>query len=106
MHLQVSTSTVESATVVAAIGELDLHTAPDLDRALKQATQDQASLLVVDEVHASDAYMTRLSEHLLRAHVAARHEYEHVAHPGPDRAGPGRPAGGGQRSAASRGGRG
>lgn len=28
------------------------------------------SLLVVDEVHASDAYMTRLSEHLLRAHVA------------------------------------
>lgn len=27
------------------------------------------SLLVVDEVHASDAYMTRLSEHLLRAHV-------------------------------------
>lgn len=48
MHLQVSTSTVESATVVAATGELDLHTAPDLDRALKQATQDQASLLVVD----------------------------------------------------------
>lgn len=28
------------------------------------------SLLVVDEVHASDAYMTRLTEHLLRAHVA------------------------------------
>lgn len=28
------------------------------------------SLLVVDEVHASDAYMTRLLEHLLRAHVA------------------------------------
>lgn len=28
------------------------------------------SLLVIDEVHASDAYMTRLSEHLLRAHVA------------------------------------
>lgn len=27
------------------------------------------SLLVVDEVHASDAYMTRLTEHLLRAHV-------------------------------------
>ncbi|MEZ4128550.1 hypothetical protein QUR35_25155, partial [Salmonella enterica] len=27
------------------------------------------SLLVVDEVHASDAYMTRLLEHLLRAHV-------------------------------------
>lgn len=28
------------------------------------------SLLVVDEVHASDTYMTRLTEHLLRAHVA------------------------------------
>ena len=28
------------------------------------------SLLVIDEVHASDAYMTRLSAHLLRAHVA------------------------------------
>ena len=28
------------------------------------------SLLVVDEVHASDAYMGRLLEHLLRAHVA------------------------------------
>ena len=28
------------------------------------------SLLVIDEVHASDAYMTRMSEHLLRAHVA------------------------------------
>lgn len=28
------------------------------------------SLIVVDEVHASDAYMTRLLEHLLRAHVA------------------------------------
>ncbi len=27
------------------------------------------SLLVVDEVHASDAYMTRLTENLLRAHV-------------------------------------
>lgn len=28
------------------------------------------SLLVIDEVHASDVYMTRLTEHLLRAHVA------------------------------------
>lgn len=28
------------------------------------------SLLVIDEVHASDAYMTRLLEHLLKAHVA------------------------------------
>jgi CRISPR-associated endonuclease/helicase Cas3 len=36
---------------------------------LRQAMLSR-SLLVVDEVHASDAYMTRLSEHLLRAHVA------------------------------------
>lgn len=36
---------------------------------LRQAVLSR-SLLVVDEVHASDAYMTRLSEHLLRAHVA------------------------------------
>lgn len=36
---------------------------------LRQALLSR-SLLVVDEVHASDAYMTRLSEHLLRAHVA------------------------------------
>jgi CRISPR-associated endonuclease/helicase Cas3 len=36
---------------------------------LRQATLAR-SLLVVDEVHASDAYMTRLLEHLLRAHVA------------------------------------
>lgn len=28
------------------------------------------SLLVIDEVHASDAYMTRLTEHLLGAHLA------------------------------------
>lgn len=36
---------------------------------LRQALLSR-SLLVIDEVHASDAYMTRLSEHLLRAHVA------------------------------------
>lgn len=36
---------------------------------LRQAMLSR-SLLVIDEVHASDAYMTRLSEHLLRAHVA------------------------------------
>lgn len=36
---------------------------------LRQAMLSR-SLLVVDEVHASDAYMTRLTEHLLRAHVA------------------------------------
>jgi len=37
---------------------------------LRQALLSR-SLLVVDEVHASDAYMTRLSTHLLRAHLAA-----------------------------------
>lgn len=41
---------------------------------IKHAHMRQAmlarSLLVVDEVHASDAYMTRLLEHLLRAHAA------------------------------------
>ncbi len=36
---------------------------------LRQAALSR-SLLVMDEVHASDAYMTRLSEHLLRAHVS------------------------------------
>ncbi|MCB1409255.1 MAG: CRISPR-associated helicase Cas3', partial [Rhodobacteraceae bacterium] len=36
---------------------------------LRQAMLSR-SLLVIDEVHASDAYMTRLSEHMLRAHVA------------------------------------
>lgn len=48
MQLQVTTHTAGSATVVAATGELDLHTAPDLDAALKQATDAQADLLVVD----------------------------------------------------------
>ena len=36
---------------------------------LRHATLTR-SLLVIDEVHASDAYMTRLTEHLLRTHVA------------------------------------
>jgi anti-sigma B factor antagonist len=48
MHLQVSRSTVGDATVIGATGELDLHTAPDLDTALKQATEEQVRLLVVD----------------------------------------------------------
>lgn len=48
MHLQVSTNSVGPATVVAVTGELDLHTAPELNRALQQATQDQVSELVVD----------------------------------------------------------
>lgn len=48
MHLQVSRSTVGDATVVAAVGELDLHTAPELDAALKAETDSRADLLVVD----------------------------------------------------------
>lgn len=48
MHLQVSRSTVGEATVIAAVGELDLHTAPELDAALKAATGSQTKLLVVD----------------------------------------------------------
>lgn len=48
MHLQVSSSTVGAATVVSAVGELDLHTAPELDAALKEATGGQVAFLVVD----------------------------------------------------------
>ncbi len=48
MQLQVSTSKSAQATVVAAIGELDLHTAPELNDALGTATGDQVPLLVVD----------------------------------------------------------
>ncbi len=48
MHLQVRTSTSGAATVVAATGELDLHTAPELGAALDDATQRKVGLLVVD----------------------------------------------------------
>jgi anti-sigma B factor antagonist len=48
MQLQVNTSIAGQATVVAAIGELDLHTAPELDAALGQSTADKVDLLVVD----------------------------------------------------------
>lgn len=48
MHLQVSRSTVGAATVIAAVGELDLHTAPELRTALSEATTEQVRLLVVD----------------------------------------------------------
>lgn len=48
MQLQVDTSTVGSATVVSVRGELDLHTAPELDAALKQVAASQAPILVVD----------------------------------------------------------
>lgn len=48
MQLQVSTSKAGPATVVSAIGELDLHTAPELDSELGKATGAQEALLVVD----------------------------------------------------------
>jgi len=55
-----------------AVGTVDQALLASLQ--LKHAHLRQAllarSLLVVDEVHASDAYMGRLTEHLLQAHVA------------------------------------
>lgn len=48
MQLQVSTSKAGPATLVSASGELDLHTAPDLDAELAKATSAQDGLLVVD----------------------------------------------------------
>jgi anti-sigma B factor antagonist len=48
MHLQVETESVGSATVVDVIGELDLHTAPDLDAALTSAAEQDAADVVVD----------------------------------------------------------
>lgn len=59
------TATIAVGTVdQALLGALQIKHAH-----LRQAMLTR-SLLVVDEVHASDAYMTRLTEHLLRAHVA------------------------------------
>lgn len=55
-----------------AVGTVDqalLGALPIKHAHLRQALLAR-SLLVVDEVHASDAYMTCLLEHLLRAHVA------------------------------------
>ena len=48
MHLQVSTSTVGQTAVVSAVGELDLHTAPELAAALQEQTSQGRQLLVVD----------------------------------------------------------
>jgi CRISPR-associated endonuclease/helicase Cas3 len=55
-----------------AVGTIDqaLLGALQLKHAHLRHAMLSRSLLVVDEVHASDAYMTRLTEHLLRAHVA------------------------------------
>lgn len=46
MHLEVGTETIGSATVVDVAGELDLHTARELDEALKAA--EGAETVIVD----------------------------------------------------------
>lgn len=48
MQLQVSLNHVGDATVVGAVGELDLHTAPDLKAALDEAVAGDRDLIVVD----------------------------------------------------------
>jgi anti-sigma B factor antagonist len=48
MHLQVSTDTVGAATVVRAVGELDLHTAGELSDELTKAVDAREALVVVD----------------------------------------------------------
>jgi anti-sigma B factor antagonist len=48
MHLQVSTEPVGDATVVRAVGELDLHTAPALQTELDTVIEARPRLLVVD----------------------------------------------------------
>lgn len=48
MHLHVGTRQAGSATVVEAVGELDLHTAPMLQTELDEAIEARAPLIVVD----------------------------------------------------------
>ncbi|MEZ5184316.1 MAG: STAS domain-containing protein [Candidatus Nanopelagicales bacterium] len=48
MHLHVGTRQEGPATVVEAVGELDLHTAPMLQTELDQAIDAHAALVVVD----------------------------------------------------------
>jgi anti-sigma B factor antagonist len=73
MHLQVTTESAGPATVVTAAGELDLHTAPELDTALKAATDAQAPVLVVDLVGIDFMDSTGLS--VIIAAVAAARAY-------------------------------
>lgn len=56
-----------------AVGTIDqvLLSSLTVDHAHLRATSLLRQLLVVDEVHASDAYMTRLLEEVLRGHLAA-----------------------------------
>jgi anti-sigma B factor antagonist len=48
MHLQVSSEQVGAATVVKAVGELDLHTATGLQTALDKAVHSADGLVVAD----------------------------------------------------------
>lgn len=48
MHLQVSKEQSGAATVVKAVGELDLHTAPALQKELDRAVEADSDLVVVD----------------------------------------------------------
>lgn len=59
-----------SATIAVGTVDQALLGALQIKHAHLRQAMLARSLFVVDEVHASDAYMTRLLEHLLRAHVA------------------------------------
>lgn len=59
-----------AATIAVGTVDQALLGALQIKHAHLRQTMLARSLLVVDEVHASDAYMTRLLEHLLKAHVA------------------------------------
>jgi anti-sigma B factor antagonist len=48
VEFQVDVHSLEDATVVAVIGELDLHTAPQLERALMSAFGAESPSVIVD----------------------------------------------------------
>ncbi len=74
MHLQVSTDRSGDATVVHAVGELDLHTAPMLQAELEQAIAAGANLLVADLSQVDFMDSTGLS--VIVATVAALRELQ------------------------------
>lgn len=74
MHLQVSTDRSGDATVVHAVGELDLHTAPMLQTELEQAIAAGANLLVADLSQVDFMDSTGLS--VIVATVAALRELQ------------------------------
>lgn len=71
MHLEVGTEAFGSATVIDVAGELDLHTAGDLDAALQQARGAQT--LVVDLARVDFMDSTGLSV-IVSAIAAARQD--------------------------------